>query len=64
MKRTVLLFVVGLIFTMQVTAQTAQQAAAVIREMTGTVELKTGADWTPAKAGDVVERSTMVSTGF
>jgi hypothetical protein len=61
MKRLLLFLVVATTIATQATTQTA-----VIREMTGTVETKTSgaADWTPAKAGDVVERSTMVSTGF
>jgi hypothetical protein len=60
MKRLGLLFVVSLIITMQATAQTA-----VIREMTGTVELKSGgADWVSAKAGDVIQKAMMISTGF
>ena len=43
-----------------------QNQQAVIREMTGTVEMKRNgsADWIPAKVGDRVETATIVSTGF
>jgi len=39
---------------------------AVIREVTGTVELKrsANADWTPANPGDRLNKDTIVSTGF
>jgi hypothetical protein len=39
---------------------------AVIREMAGAVELRTAgsADWVPAKTGDRIARSTVISTGF
>lgn len=44
----------------------AQNSEALIREMTGTVELKTNdsADWIAASPGDLIERATMISTGF
>jgi len=44
----------------------AQSPQATIREMTGTVELKQSgsSDWKPAKPGDRLEESTMISTGF
>ncbi|MCL2765217.1 MAG: FecR domain-containing protein [Treponema sp.] len=44
----------------------AQNPQAVIRELTGTVEIKQGssADWVPARVGDVIERSAVVSTSF
>jgi hypothetical protein len=44
----------------------AQNTEAVIKEMTGTVELKTSAsaDWAAAKAGDRIGKNTIVSTGF
>ena len=44
----------------------AQNPEAVIREMSGTVELKPGGakDWKPAKAGDKLEKETIISTGF
>ena len=44
----------------------AQDPSAVIREITGTVELRTSgsADWVPAKPGDSIGKATMVSTGF
>jgi hypothetical protein len=62
MKRIVLLFLVIFVFTaMQAAAQTA-----VIKEITGTVELQTsaGGEWIPAKTGDVIQKATIVSTGF
>ncbi|MCL2128597.1 MAG: FecR family protein, partial [Treponema sp.] len=44
----------------------AQSPQAVIREITGTMEVKLpGSDaWTPANAGDSVELATVLSTGF
>ena len=44
----------------------AQGSDAVINEFTGTVELKrnNSAAWVPAKPGDAISKSTIVSTGF
>ncbi|MCL2066736.1 MAG: FecR family protein [Treponema sp.] len=44
----------------------AQSPQAVIREVNGTVELKgpTAAGWTPAQAGQSIERDAVISTGF
>jgi hypothetical protein len=43
----------------------AQQLRAVVREITGKVEVKLpGRDWQPAAVGMVVPRGAMVSTGF
>ena len=44
----------------------AQSPAALIREMTGTVEIKKSGstDWVAAKTGDTIEKSTVISTGF
>ena len=44
----------------------AQKPVAVVREMTGTVELKKAGrtEWTAAKPGDTIEESTIISTGF
>jgi len=44
----------------------AQNPTAVIREMTGTVEIKrsASAEWISARAGDTIERATIISTGF
>ena len=44
----------------------AQTPEAMIREMTGTVELKIGGsgDWVAAKTGDRLEKSTVISTSF
>jgi len=44
----------------------AQNPTAQIKEMTGTVELKTSdsADWFTAKAGDRIGKDTIISTGF
>ena len=62
MKRILILFILltgaALIF--------AQSPQALIRETTGTVELKKSgsADWTMAKAGDTLEKATIISTGF
>lgn len=47
-------------------AQNAQNTEALIREMTGAVELKHPgqADWIPARAGDRVGGAAIISTGF
>ena len=52
------LFSLGVVF--------AQAPGAVITEMSGTVELKRpgSTTWTAARAGDVLERATVISTGF
>lgn len=44
----------------------AQNSRAEIREMTGTVELKTSgsAEWVPARPGAVIQEATIISTGF
>ena len=44
----------------------AQTPVALIREISGTVELKTpgSENWTAAKAGGSIEKSTIISTGF
>jgi len=44
----------------------AQMPTAVIKELTGTVELKISgsADWVPANTGDIIDKSTIISTGF
>ena len=44
----------------------AQSPTAVIREMSGTVELKKSgsAVWVPAQQGDLIDKATIVSTGF
>jgi hypothetical protein len=62
MKKLLLFLIVA---TTIATQQTIAQSA-VIREMTGTVELKTSAtaDWIPAKPGDTIQKSTIISTGF
>jgi hypothetical protein len=54
------------VFSLTLSLLRAQSPAAIIREISGTVELKPNdqADWIPAKAGDVIEVSTVISTGF
>jgi hypothetical protein len=44
----------------------AQAPEALIREIAGTVELKPAGqtEWVPAKAGDMIAASTVLSTGF
>lgn len=44
----------------------AQNSEAVIQEINGMVELKTGvsADWIQANAGDRIEKSTIINTGI
>jgi len=63
MKKRTMIFV--LLLTGAVLAF-AQNSQAYIREITGTVELKlpNAANWTPAKVGDRIGESTIVSTGF
>jgi hypothetical protein len=60
MKKTMF----GLALLLGTAALFAQEA--VIREVTGTVELKApgAADWTPARRGQGITRNTLVSTGF
>jgi hypothetical protein len=47
-------------------AQEAGEPRTVIQEISGTVEVKApdAADWTPAARGQVLERRTLISTGF
>lgn len=49
-----------------VTCVFAQKPEAFIKEMTGTVELKTpgSAKWIAAKQGDRIQEATVISTGF
>jgi hypothetical protein len=43
----------------------AQESAASIREVTGSVEIKRpGGDWVPAEAGQELDNEVMISTGF
>ena len=62
MKRSIILMLLllGAVFVF------AQTPEASIQEMSGTVELKIpgSADWKPAKQGDRIELSTIISTGF
>jgi len=62
MKRTFLL----LILLTAAVIVFAQNPSAVIKEFTGTVELKQNgsSNWTPARAGVEIQKSTIVSTGF
>jgi hypothetical protein len=64
MKKTVL----GLVFLLGAWALFAQEAGtgAVIREINGTVELKTpdAADWVPARQGQRITQNAVISTGF
>jgi len=58
--------IVAFVFFIAAALAFAQNPSAVIREMTGTVELKKSGsvNWTQAKAGDIIEKATIVSTGF
>ena len=62
MKRLIILLIIltGTVFAF------AQNSGAVIRETTGTVELKIGGstDWVAASPGDRIDRATIISTGF
>ena len=64
MKKYIMIIMVFFIAASAMFAQS--ELSAVIREMTGTVELKKGssAGWVAAKAGDKLEKSTIISTGF
>ncbi|MDR1127885.1 MAG: FecR family protein [Treponema sp.] len=55
-----------ILFSLSLSFLPAQAPEAVIREVNGTVELKPNgqADWIPAKTGDILAVSTLVSTGF
>jgi len=59
-------FLLSLFFISAAVITFAQNSDAVIKEFTGTVELKrsNSAAWIPAKPGDTVSKSTIVSTGF
>jgi len=62
MKKTILVL---FLLTIAI-AVFAQTPTAVIREITGTVELKraNAANWTVARVGETVARSTIISTGL
>ena len=54
-----------MLFLVSAAATFAQNPEAIIREITGTVELKKpGADWTAANPGDSIDRATIISTGL
>ena len=63
MKRIVVLL---MLLVCTVSFVFAQKPTAVIREMTGTVELKKAGktEWVAAKPGETIEESTIISTGF
>jgi hypothetical protein len=64
MKKEIIAFV--LMLAVMSAAESAFAQNGVIKEMSGTVELKNAnaADFTTAKAGDIVKQDTVVSTGF
>jgi len=55
-----------ILFTLSAGFLFAQNSEALIREISGTVELKTSgsADWVTAQAGDRIGKNAIVSTGF
>jgi hypothetical protein len=55
-----------IVFLLTLSFLWAQAPAAVIREISGTVELKQNdqTDWIPAQAGEAIAVSTVISTGF
>ena len=59
-------FFIFILFTLSTGFLFAQNPEALIREMTGTVELKTSGsvDWVAAKVGDRIGKDTIISTGF
>jgi hypothetical protein len=58
------IFLLGL--AVCVLAQTTEQGSGLIRELSGTVELRNvgATDFVPARAGDRVNEDTIISTGF
>jgi hypothetical protein len=72
MKRTVMItglaFLLGMggLSAQEVSAQRADEPQTVIREISGTVEVKApdAAVWIPASRGQILERRTLISTGF
>jgi hypothetical protein len=56
--------VLGFLFVLGIPALFSQEV--VIREISGTVEIKTpdAAGWSPARQGQIIPRTTVVSTGF
>jgi len=64
LKKLIIAIVIFFIASAAIFAQSVPQA--MIREMTGIVELKTSnaSNWVVAKVGDRIEKSTIVSTGF
>jgi hypothetical protein len=64
MKKGIIAIVLALVFMSAAAGAFAQNG--VIKEMSGTVELKkaNSAAFTAAKAGDIVNQDTVVSTGF
>lgn len=53
------------VLVLALTLPAAAQEAAMIRAVFGTVELKTpGSEWRGASAGDLLERESLISTGF
>jgi hypothetical protein len=58
--------VVFILFTLSAGFIFAQNPEALIREMSGAVELKSSgsADWVAAKEGDRIRKDTIISTGF
>jgi len=67
MNKSAIIFVLSFAITLCFARQAqAQNSTAVIRDLTGVVEIKPAGSsvWTPAKAGDVIEKQTIVTTGF
>jgi hypothetical protein len=58
--------VIFVLLTLSAVVISAQNTEAVIKEMTGTVELKTSGSsvWVAAREGDRITKDTVVSTGF
>ncbi|MDR2717131.1 MAG: FecR family protein [Treponema sp.] len=59
-------FFICILFTLSAGFLFAQAPEALIREMSGTVELKTSgsADWIAAREGNRIVKDTIISTGF
>ena len=64
MKKLSVVFI--LILALCSSLQAQENFSAVIKELTGTVEIKKSgsSEWVVAKAGDFIEKSTIISTGF
>ncbi|MDR2158549.1 MAG: FecR family protein [Treponema sp.] len=59
-------FIVAMVFSGLASGLFAQTGMGTIREVSGVVEIKApgSGNWVPAHRGDILERNTIISTGF